>query len=74
MLRRFCDFGLGIVYVATDNQVYRAMVYTSQQPNNIQDEPCSNAQPPQSQSVTPLPDEVIAEIDPALAYWLRSRL
>ena len=50
------------------------MAYTSQQPKNVQDEPCSNAQPPPPQSVTPLPDEVIAEIDPALAYWLRSRL
>ena len=50
------------------------MVYTSQQPKDAQDEPSKNAQPPPPQSVTPLPDEVIAEIDPALAYWLRSRL
>lgn len=75
-MRGCVDFAtcVRLVYVSTDNQGYRAMAYTSQQPKNVQDEPCSNAQPPPPQSVTPLPDEVIAEIDPALAYWLRSRL
>ena len=64
-----------MVYVSMTVWGYRAMVCTaSVNPEDAKQETHGAAQPVPPQSVTPLPDEVIAEIDPALAYWLRSRL